>query len=64
MENETKNIFDKRIIKNKIPKCKKSVKNIPFPNNIYSKNIKSLLPIRQSSTMSLKENTNLSQKYP
>ena len=49
----------------KIPKCKKSAKNIPFPNNKYNKNIKTLLPIRQSSTIILKENsTNLSQKYP
>ena len=65
IENETKNIFDKKITKNKIPKCKKSAKNIPFPNNKYNKNIKTLLPIRQSSTIILKENsTNLSQKYP
>ena len=65
IENETKNIFDKKIIKNKIPKSKKSAKNIPFPNNKYNKNIKTLLPIRQSSTIILKENsTNLSQKYP
>ena len=65
IENETKNIFDKNITKNKIPKCKKSAKNIPFPNNKYNKNIKTLLPIRQSSTIILKENsTNLSQKYP
>lgn len=64
IENETKNIFDKKITKNKIPKCKKSAKNIPFPNNKYNKNIKTLLPIRQSSTIILKENsTNLSQKY-
>ena len=64
IENETKNIFDKKIIKNKIPKSKKSAKNIPFPNNKYNKNIKTLLPIRQSSTIILKENsTNLSQKY-
>jgi len=65
IENETKSIFDKKITKNKIPKCKKSAKNIPFPNNKYNKNIKTLLPIRQSSTIILKENsTNLSQKYP
>ena len=65
IENETKNIFDKKIIRNKIPKCKKSAKNIPLPNNKYNKNIKTLLPIRQSSTIILKENsTNLSQKYP
>ena len=65
IENETKNIFDKKITKNIIPKCKKSAKNIPFPNNKYNKNIKTLLPIRQSSTIILKENsTNLSQKYP
>ena len=65
IENETKNIFDKKIIKNKIPKCKKSAKNIPFPNNKCNKNIKNLLPIRQSSTIILKENpTNLSLKYP
>ena len=65
IENETKNIFDKKIIKNKIPKSKKSAKNIPLPNNKYNKNIKTLLPIRQSSTIILKENsTNLSQKYP
>ena len=65
IENETKNIFDKKIIKNKIPKCKKSAKNIPFPNNKYNKNIKQLLPIRQSSIITFKENTtNLSHKYP
>ena len=64
IENETKNIFDKRLLKNKIPKCKKSAKNIPFPNSKCSKNSKALLPTRQSSTMTLKENTNLSQKYP
>jgi hypothetical protein len=64
LENETKNIFDKKLAINKIPKCKKSAKNIPFPNKKYSKNIKTLLPTRQSSTMTLKENSNLSQKYP
>ena len=65
IENETKNIFDKKIIRNKIPKCKKSAKNIPFPTNKYSKNIKQLLPIRQSSIITFKENTtNLSHKYP
>ena len=65
IENETKNIFDKKIIKNKIPKCKKSAKNIPFPNNKYNKNIKQLLPIRQSSIITFKEKTtNLSHKYP
>ena len=65
IENETKNIFDKKIIKNNIPKCKKSAKNIPFPNNKYNKNIKQLLPIRQSSIITFKENTtNLSHKYP
>ena len=65
IENETKNIFDKKIIKNKIPKCKKSAKNIPFPNNKYNQNIKQLLPIRQSSIITFKENTtNLSHKYP
>ena len=65
IENETKNIFDNKITKNKIPKCKKSAKNIPFPINKCSKNIKALIPIRQSSTITLKENvTNLSQKYP
>ena len=60
LENETKNIFDKKLAINKIPKCKKSAKNIPFPNKKYSKNIKTLLPTRQSSTMTLKENSNLS----
>ena len=65
IENETKNIYDKKIIKNKIPKCKKSANNIPFPNNKYNKNIKQLLPIRQSSIITFKENTtNLSHKYP
>ena len=64
LENETKIIFDKKILKNKIPKCKKSAKNIPFPTNKYIKNIKTLMPTRQSSTMTLKENSNLSQKYP
>ena len=64
LENETKNIFDKKLAINKIPKCKKSAKNIPFPNKKYNKNIKTLLPTRQSSTMTLKENSNLSQKYP
>ena len=67
IENETKNIFDKKVIKNKIPKCKKSAKNIPLPNNKCNKNIKALIPIKQSSTIIFKENstnTNLSQKYP
>ena len=65
IENETKNIFDKKIIRSKIPKCKKCAKNIPFPTNKYSKNIKQLLPIRQSSIITFKENTsNLSHKYP
>ena len=66
-ENETKNIFDKKIAKNKIPLSKKSAKNIPFPkNNILSNNIKSLVPVRQLSTLILQDNnsSNLSQKYP
>ena len=67
LENETKNIFDKKIAKNKIPLSKKSAKNIPFPkNNMLSNNIKSLVPVRQLSTLILQDNnsSNLSQKYP
>ena len=67
LENETKNIFDKIIVKNKIPFSKKSAKNIPFPkNNILTKNIKTLIPVRQLSTVILQDNnnSNLSQKYP
>ena len=67
LENETKNIFDKKIAKNKNPLSKKSAKNIPFPkNNMLSNNIKSLVPVRQLSTLILQDNnsSNLSQKYP
>ena len=67
LENETKNIFDKKIAKNKIPLSKKSAKNIPFPkNNMLSNNIKLLVPVRQLSTLILQDNnsSNLSQKYP
>ena len=67
LENETKNIFDKKIAKNKIPLSKKSAKNIPFPkNNMLSNNIKSLVPVRQLSTLILQDNnsSNLSLKYP
>ena len=67
LENETKNIFDKKIAKNKIPLSKKSAKNIPFPkNNILANNIKSLAPVRQLSTLILQDNnsSNLSLKYP
>lgn len=67
LENETKNIFDKKIVKNKIPLSKKSAKNIPFPkNNKLTKNIKTLIPSRQLSTVILQDNdnSNLSQKYP
>ena len=67
LENETKNIFDKKIAKNKIPLSKKSAKNIPFPkNNMLSNNIKLLVPVRQLSTLILQDNnsSNLSLKYP
>ena len=67
LENETKNIFDKKIAKNKNPLSKKSAKNIPFPkNNMLANNIKSLVPVRQLSTLILQDNnsSNLSQKYP
>ena len=67
LENETKNIFDKKIVKNKIPLSKKSAKNIPFPKNYkLTKNIKTLIPARQLSTVILQDNdnSNLSQKYP
>ena len=67
LENETKNIFDKKIAKNKIPLSKKSAKNIPFPkNNMLANNIKSLAPVRQLSTLILQDNnsSNLSLKYP
>ena len=63
LENETKSIFDKKLLKSNIPKCKKSLKNIPFPNNKYIKNVKSLKPIRKSSTLSLKDENNISKKY-
>ena len=69
LENETKIFFDKKIVKTKMPLSKKSAKNIPFPkNNIYTKNIKTLIPVRQLSSMILQENnnnnSNISQKYP